>query len=335
MYTKVVKNVNESQIARFMANRTSFTKQDAARETGLSFPTVGKIVDGFVERKMVLEIGVDDTAVGGRKPKLYAINKAFAYGLLMFFDQSCFFCEVVNAVGEPVEKFTQSVKSEGYLATIREIVSQKTSQNPKIISVSIGVHGGVADGKILYIDGYDELVGCDLKRTIQQEYNLDVTVENNMRTVVYGRANRKRLIGEEAVVCLQIAENGPGCGVLVHGKPLSGFAGLVGEVGYLPAWEGKNMQDIALSHFQGTDVVDYFARLVVSACVFFNPKQITLYENPYIQDADHLKDKCREYLPEAALPDIVLSSDYEEDFMAGLRKWALNCFYPSYQLIHD
>lgn len=335
MYTKVVKNVNESQIARFMLKKSAFTKQEAAADTGLSFPTVGKIVDGFVERQMVREIGVDDTSAGGRKPKLYGVNKDFAYGILMFFDQSLFFCEVVNAVGETVEKFTRAVKQEGYLATIRSILSEKTGENSRIVSVSIGVHGGVADGKILYIDGYDELVGCELRRILEEEYQLEVTVENNMRTVVYGMAVRKQLLEEETVVCLQIAENGPGCGVLVNGKPLSGFAGLVGEVGYLPACGKKNMQEIALSRFQGEDPEDYFARLIVSACVFFNPRQITLYENDYIQDPDSLRRKCGQYLPESAVPGIVLSAEYEKDFMTGLCRLALNSFYPSFRIVCD
>lgn len=333
MYTKIVKNINESQIARFIVNKVNFTKQEVAKGTGLSFPTVGKIVDDFVERKMVLEIGSDNTVVGGRKPKRYCTNQDFAYGLILFFDQSRFYCEVVNAISETVEQFTQIVKSEGYLATIREIISQKKAQIPNLISVSIGVHGGVAEGKILYIDGYDELVNCDLKHILESDYDLEVTVENNMRTVVYGLASRKQLMQEETVVCLQIAENGPGCGILVNGKPLSGFAGLVGEVGYLPAWEQKNMQVIALSHFENTDVMDYFARLVASVCVFFNPRQITLYENEYVQDTECLQQKCKDYIPEIAMPEIDLSPDYEKDFMAGLRKLALNCFYPSYQVI--
>lgn len=334
MFTKIVKNVNESQIARIIVYKDAFTKQEVARETDLSFPTVGKIVDSFVERQMVLETGIDDAVMGGRKPKLYRINKDFAYGLLMYFDQRSFYGEVINAVGESVEKFTQSVSPEGYLATMRDIISRKTMENPNIVSVSIGVHGGVADGKILYIDGYDELVYCELQRILEQEFNLDVTVENNMRTVVYGMAYRNHLLLEETVVCLQIAENGPGCGILVNGKPLSGFAGLVGEVGYLPAWGAQNMQEIALAHFPDTDVTDYFARLITSVCVFLNPRQITFYENDYMRDVNALQAKCRDYLPEIAMPKIILSPDYQKDFMAGLGRLALNSFYPSYQIIH-
>lgn len=93
------------------------------------------------------------------------------------------------------------------------------------------------------------------------------------------------------------------------------------------------MQVIALSHFENADVMDYFARLVASICVFFNPRQITLYENVYVQDAESLRRKCKDYIPEIAIPEIELSSDYEKDFMTGLRKLALNCFYPSYQVI--
>lgn len=335
MYTKIVRDVNESQIARCIMNKKKFTKQEIAKETGLSFPTAGKTIDSFVDRKMVLEIGVDKNAVGGRKPNLYRLNEAFAYGLLMFFDRNCFSCEVINAVGKSVEKFVQPVKPSGYLATIREIISMKLADNPRIISIAIGVNGGVAEGKILYIDGYDELVNCELKRIIEQEYGLETAVENNMRAVVYGMADRNQLLKEETVVCLQIADNGPGCGILVNGKPLSGFAGLVGEVGYLPGYGDKNMQTIALSHFHDTDVTDYFARLITSVCVFLNPRRITLYKNPYIHDTDRLQKKCMDYLPEIAVPGIFLSEDYEKDYMAGLSRLVLNCFYPSYHIIKD
>lgn len=335
MFTKIVKNIHESQIARFLVHVSSFTKQDVAKETGLSFPTVSKIIDDFVQRKMVLDLGLNHTAAGGRKPKQYSINRDFAYGLILFFDRKKFDCEVINAVGTPVESFTQTVKAEGYLATIRQIITQNMAQYPNLISVSIGVHGGVAKGKILYIDGYDELVHCDLKGVLEKEYPLEVTVENDMCTVVYGLACRKQLLEEETVICLQIADNGPGCGILVHGKPLSGFVGLVGEVGYLPAWDGKTMQDIALAQFENTNAVDYFARLIASVCVFFNPRQITLYENPYVQDPARLQEACRAYIPDLAIPQIELSPDYETDFMSGLRKLALNSFYPSYQVIQE
>lgn len=335
MFTKIVKNVNESMISRYIIDKTRFTKQEVAKETGLSFPTVGKIIDSFLQRQIVLDLGIDTSALGGRKPKLYCINKTFAYGITMFFDETTFYCEIINAIGNPIEKFTKKVNANGYLSTIKEIVSQKITENPKIISLAIGVHGGVAEGKILYIDGYDELVNCDLKQILEREYDLDVSVENNMRTVVYGMADRQEIMQEETVVCLQIAPNGPGCGILVNGKPLSGFAGLVGEVGYLPVYGTKNLQTVALSHFEHTDVLDYFARLVTSVCVFLNPRQITIYKNEYVDNAELLRSKCAEYLPDIAIPEIIFSSNYQTDFMFGLRKQVLNSFYPSYKIISN
>lgn len=335
MYTGIVKNINESLIVRSVMDGKPFTKQEVAKRTGLSFPTVGKITDDYVRRGMILEMGTDRNVAGGRKPKLYRINEDFTCGLLMFFDENDFSCAVINMTRKVIERFTRKRNDEGYLATMRNIISEKLATYPRMTSVSIGVHGGVDDGKILYIDGYEELEGCDLKRIIQQEFGLDVAVENNMRAVVYGMALRCRLLCEETVVCFQIAKNGPGCGILVNGKPLSGFAGLVGEVGYLPASRKKNMQEIALSGFPDTDLEDYFARLIVSACVYLNPRQIVLYENRYIQDAKRLEEKCKVYLPEKAVPEIILSPDYGDDFMEGLKRLSMNHFYPSYQIIQE
>ena len=335
MFTQIVKNVNESLISRYIADKPRFTKQEVAKKTGLSFPTVSKIIDSFLQRQIVLDIGIDTSALGGRKPKLYCINADFAYGITMFFNETTFYCEIFNFIGVSIEKFTRNVMPEGYLSTIRGIITQKIAENPRIISIAIGVHGGVAGGKILYIDGYDELINCDLKHILEQEFDLDVSVENNMRAVVYGMADRQAITQEETVVCLQLAINGPGCGILVNGKPLSGFAGLVGEVGYLPMYESRNLQTIALSCFEDADVLDYFARLITSVSVFLNPRQITIYENKYLNDTKILHDKCAKYLPNIAIPEILLSPYYEADFMLGLRKLVLNSFYPSYEIISN
>lgn len=335
MYTGIVKSVNESQVVQAIMDGETFTKQELTKKTGLSFPTVGKIIDDYVERKMVLEKGTDREAAGGRKPKLYQINETYAYGLLMFFDQTDFYWEVITMTGRIVRKYTRKRGETGYLAMIRAILSEEREKNPRLASVSIGVHGGVDDGKILYIDGYEELVHCDLKKIIETEFDLHVAVENNMRAVVSGMAFERKLLCEETVVCFQIAENGPGCGVLVNGKPLSGFAGLVGEVGYLPACSQKNMQEIALTGFPDTDIEDYFARLLVSACVYLNPRQIVLYENSYVTDAKRLQERCKTYLPENAVPEIILSPDYEKDFMSGLKRLSMQHFYPSYRIIQD
>ena len=70
--------------------------------------------------------------------------------------------------------------------------------------------------------------------------------------------------------------------MLVHGKPLNGFAGLVGEVGYLPGQGEETMQQAALRGFDGVDPVDYFARLTASACVFLNPEELVVYDTPFL-----------------------------------------------------
>lgn len=335
VFTRIVKNVNESRIARLFAGQGAFTKQEIARAAGLSFPTAGRIVDGFVARGMVRDLGPDPQAAGGRRPRRYRIDPGFASALLLFLDGERCCCRVIDAVGQTVASFTRAVGPAGYLAAVRAVVAQTAARTPGLASVAVGVPGGVAGGRILYIDGYDELDGCDLKGLLEREFGLETAVENNMRAVVYGLAAREGLLQEETVVCLQIAENGPGCGVLVNGRPLSGFAGLVGEVGYLPAEGRGNLQQIALAGFPDGDVTGCFARILTSACVFLNPRRITVYRNPWVEDAALLRARCGEYLPPAALPEIVLSPDYEADFMAGLARLALNALYPSYEIVRN
>ena len=49
--TSMVKNLNKHQVIECMRDDHTHTKQELALKTGLSFPTVGKLIDGLVKEK--------------------------------------------------------------------------------------------------------------------------------------------------------------------------------------------------------------------------------------------------------------------------------------------
>lgn len=327
MFTRAVKSANERQVIQVLRQGRVVTKQELAEACGLSFPTAGKLVDELVEQGVVLEAGLE-TGAGGRRPMRYRFNEASAYALTLFFEDGTLCWAVADALGETVCSGSCGPEEGGYVSTILAVTERLRRAYPALAALAVGVPGGVADGRVLYIDRYDELAGRALRAELEEVCGLPTAVENNMRAAVYGMAARRGWLDRESVVCLHLTGNGPGCGVLVHGKPLSGFAGLVGEVGYLPGQGEETMQQAALQGLTGVDPVDYFARLVASACVFLNPEDLVVYETPYLQSGGQLKQACGRYLPAQAVPRIHISREYRQDYLAGLTRLAMDLLYP-------
>lgn len=327
MFTRAVKSANERQVIQVLRQGRVVTKQELAEACGLSFPTAGKLVDELVEQGVVLEAGLE-TGAGGRRPMRYRFNEASAYALTLFFEDGTLCWVVADALGNPVCSGSCGPEEGGYVSTILAVTERLRWAYPALAALAVGVPGGVAEGRVLYIDRYEELAGRELQAELEQACGLPATVENNMRAAVYGMAARRGWLERESAVCLHLSDNGPGCGVLVHGKPLNGFAGLVGEVGYLPGQGEETMQQAALRGFDGVDPVDYFARLTASACVFLNPEELVVYDTPFLQGAAQLEQTCRRYLPAQAVPRVHISREYRQDYLAGLTRLAMDLLYP-------
>ena len=74
----LLKEINRNVILNEIRINGPLSRADLVAATGLRFPTVIRIVDAFVEEKIIQEIGKGETATG-RKPTMLAINPEAAY----------------------------------------------------------------------------------------------------------------------------------------------------------------------------------------------------------------------------------------------------------------
>lgn len=99
----IVKNINECLIRKVLRESESFTKTKIARDTGLSFPTVSRILDEMVQDGEIISNGVDPTT-GGRHAHSYSVNPDYAYVLCLYFPGKSWHTMVLNAIGERLRK---------------------------------------------------------------------------------------------------------------------------------------------------------------------------------------------------------------------------------------
>lgn len=324
-FTSLVKNLNEHQVVELMRDGRMYTKQELARRSNLSFPTVGKLVDELTARGMLLSLGTEESSAGGRKAEVYRLDENFAHALLLYVQRRRIFCAVCDALGREIRR-TECVCAEGQslVETMKQMLEREKSLDEKLRAAAVGVPGGVSQGKICYIDGYEELKNRRLGEELAACSGFSVQVSNNMSALACGLAAGSAAENGENeeegnLVCIHLADTGPGCGMVVNKKPVSGFCGLNGEVGFMPLFGEKTLQQVALEGFLGVTPGEYLGKLITCLCTVLNPEKVILYvERDWADPEEETLAWCRKFLPEEAVPRLVFADSYQKDYLHGL-----------------
>ena len=227
----IVKNINESLIRRTLQGGGSFTKTKVARETGLSFPTVSRILDEMEEAGEILGGGVDPTT-GGRHAQSYVLNPDYAYVLCIYFPNTRTMRSLlINAVGEQTEREDISIPDlkTGVMSFIDECVSEKMKKY-SVKAISVGLPWGVSLGKILFGAKEIGLENFPIEEHLKEKFGVSARVENDMNAAAAGCY--VRMFGRDeriSLACISVGKTGCGCGLYVRGHLVRG-AGLPGWV---------------------------------------------------------------------------------------------------------
>lgn len=318
-FTSMVKDLNERQVVECMRDGHMYTKQELAHRTKLSFPTVGKLIDRLAEKEKILSMGIDGNSQGGRKAELYRLNEDFAHILLFFVQGQKIFYAVSNSLEKRINYGEMGYESgQSIVDRMKDIVQQCLEQDEKIQSIVIGIPGAVYQGQVKFIDGYEELKGRYLEKEFADHTGLSVRISNNMSALAYGVAKRM-CQQKENLVCIHLASTGPGCGAVVNGKPLIGYKGFSGEVGFMPLFGEETLQDVALNNFNKVEPGEYLGKLISCICALMNPESIALYlEHDWKNIENETYNWCRKFLPEEVIPRLIFSDSYQDDYFYGL-----------------
>lgn len=324
-YTSLVKKINEQSIIGCMRDGNVHTKQEIARLTKLSFPTVGKIVEELVARKMLVRIGIQEESFGGRKADIYKIHEDFVHMLLLYLQGqsiSYWICDALGTVKSSHVK--EGEKGQSPFSLIQECVTDMVAADDRIGAIAVGLPGSIYGGKVCRMDGYTDMNGRDVESALAEIAKIPVSVSNNMNLVAMGiAAGKTRLAGgafpQETTVCIHLADTGPGLGAVVNGKPLYGFSGFQGEVGFMPLCGEKNIQDVAMGGFREAPAGECLGKMIACVCTVLNPSQVICYLE-WEQEglAEEVSHCCRKYLPAYAQPQFIFDRDYKRDYLHGL-----------------
>ncbi|HEX2985263.1 MAG TPA: ROK family protein [Caproiciproducens sp.] len=308
-----LKNINRSVIRQKICSKGTMSKNELAKETGLSFPTISRAVDSLVATGELLEKGIGNST-GGRCAKLYAVNPLFRV-ILSFSLEANEIQWFVSDLAENCIERGRELCSSDILENIGALILRIQARYPQLGAVVMGIASIVRNGVVMESFGYSELRGVNLSAYLHHISGLPSLAEEDMKIVATGFWARCSP-PNKAPVCIYLGKMGIGGCIVLNGHPWHGTSSFAGEIQYLPI---EHNLEYAKTHFKDADLVDYYSRVIRSYIALLNPDRIVLYQNELINGkVDAIRKESEKNFPPSVIPPIELSYEFEEDYRKGL-----------------
>ena len=302
--------------------RTS-TIKDLAQTTGLSFATVGNILNNFVESGEAM-LGEQVSTTGGRPSQAYTFNAEYAHVLALSAQvrngENIIHACIGNLYGEIVWQ-TERCFDSIQLVTFDELIDSSLQAYSTIRILSFSLPGVERDGVILAND-YKELEGVSFSDHFQCRYQMPVIVENDVNIAVFGYG--RNISSASVIVGIYFPKfYNPGAGIMIDGKILKGACGYAGEFACLPFgidWLSIDYENPREAGPAITKVISTFSGIV-------NPSHIVLYGDFFTED---LKETIRQIIhtqdTRGIFPSITYKRNLNSDIMSGLIIQAISVY---------
>lgn len=331
----VIKEVNINLVRKVLKEKGQATKQQIADATGLSTVTVGTILQLLLKQNEAFEVELS-LSKGGRPAQQFKYNADYAFVLILYpreTDEGIMIrSTVVNLIGTHI--YEMNVKVEAVdLKSLEQIVDELLVSYPAIEAIGFGLPGAEYAGKMIVSD-YKELLGVSIVEHFSARYQKPVIMENDVNAAVIGFSKRNRIEDECTIVYLYFPEKyPPGAGIFINGKLYKGKRNFAGEIANIPL--GISWVDAYL--YTSFDLAcEAVTKLSVAVSSVLNPDRLVLCGDFLSKlHVDNIAQKCGSQLPQSAVPEILLSEDFEDDYLSGMIVQTLETLEPSIVLSRD
>lgn len=238
-----LKDMNRRNVYELLCKMEETSRAELSHITGISPPTVMKIIQFLMDKELVTELGKGEAALG-RKPHMLRLNKNRYYFIGANHEGDFLKVGITNLKNELVAlkkirvrvDFKHSLE-ETLFQVINELLVENEICLSDILGIGLGVPGtyDVEQEKILMaplIGISDEMEIGPILRKIENYYHKSVCVDNDLNMDVLGEFLDLKLTEKNDLLYLSFG-TGIGSGVILNGKLRRGKHYMCGEVGYM------------------------------------------------------------------------------------------------------
>lgn len=242
-----IKDLNRQSIYEMLSAGGPTSRAQLSRDSGISLPTVNKIVKHFVDLGLVVEvdepIALAQTRLG-RRPQLIAFEPTAFVAVGVEYEGNSIAIGLVDLVGE-VRAMARLTTDLGLSAPLAEVLADnilglmagKSVERSRVLGVGVGLPGvvdvhrrTVAAGPLVGVSAQTSL--DPLAAALNDRLNLPITFENDVNAAAIGE-HRARGADAPADLFYISLGTGLGGGLILDGTLRRGAGNFAGEIGYL------------------------------------------------------------------------------------------------------
>lgn len=229
---ELIRDINTNLVLETIINNTAISRAAIAKHLGLTKATISAIVQELINKKLVIEIGSDDTNLG-RKPILLSLHKKAGYVICIDMGVDTISALVSDLLGEDCSlKQIKTPKNTFDIINvlIDLIESMKLPEDTpyNLVGITLGIHGVIANNQVSFAPYYN-LSGINIADGLEQHFNTPVYLENEANLSVIGE---KTFQYDYANIANISVHSGIGLGIIVNHQLYTGYNGRAGEFGH-------------------------------------------------------------------------------------------------------
>ncbi len=229
----------KKDIIRDLYRFETLSKPEICRLTNMTTPTISKIIDELIKEGWVVDQG-QGASIGGKRPHIFSLNPDAAYiiGIDLGREQLkiAIFSLRKEIIGS-VQYFPSLLESHDNTAILQDL-SQKIEKSLTELNIpkaKIKVAGVSLPG-LIDSDGnsytYLTFEQGNIRKKLEDLLKIPVFIDNDSSTMALAEHTFGTARDVSHVLCVSISEC-IGMGMILNGRPYTGFKGMAGEFGHI------------------------------------------------------------------------------------------------------
>lgn len=317
--TLQVKKINVELVKNTLKAMGTGTKASIASMTRLSVATCGTILNELVQSGEVIETEPEESS-GGRPARQYMFNANYAYVLCLLVRTEgglhSITYALVNLVGDTIE---EDIRNFNYIdvETIERLIEECIEKYSNVKAIGIGIPGVVHHGTIGICD-VAPLAGEALGVRLEEKFNLDIIIENDMNLTVYGFYNMQNFAEDKSFAVITFPKNHyPGAGFIVNGRMVTGTTNFAGEISYFPF--GITREEQLERLHDANEFIPLAAKILASIITIINPVSIAVTGDlTHPAQTENLIKGCLQYIPQEHMPALMIKNNTQDEYLTGI-----------------
>ncbi|MEI8112557.1 MAG: ROK family transcriptional regulator [Bacteroidia bacterium] len=250
-------NLNKIKVLRLIRNEKKITRAEIIQKSGLSAPTVTRIVESLVQLNLIQTDGIG-SSIGGRPPQLIHFHSKENYVIGIDLGATFIRSALSNLDGDFIfEIHVPTNLKKGFDAVMEQVgeliekLCERARQNSLALwGIGIAVCGMV--NKNTSIVEYSPIFGwknVNIQEALAKYTNLNITLGNVTHLIALGELLYGVGKDYKSFICINLGY-GIGSGIIIDGKLFGGADGIAGEIGHVVV--DKNSQRQGLEGIKGT-----------------------------------------------------------------------------------